>query len=116
MILDTNPIIDPAGYSQFSEEQVAASKAYDLCMSESRQLFASRGLTGRSNVVTWILIIPGNILAALLLGISWVVAILGVPRRTLALVLWLLTAVSIVAASLQFRYADTIELVGWITN
>ncbi len=116
VILDTDPIIDPVGYSQFSQAQVEASKAYDACMSASRALFASEGLTGRSNAVTWLLILPADILAALLIITSWIVALLGAPRWPVVAALSLLTVVSVVAASFQSRYADTIELVSWITN
>jgi hypothetical protein len=116
VILDTDPMIDPLGYNQFSEAEVQASKQYDACMSDSLALFASEGLTGRSEVLTWLLIIPADILAALLIGASWAVAVSAAPRRWVVAAMSVLTVGSLIAASFQFRYADTIELVSWITN
>lgn len=116
VILDTDPIIDPAGYSGFSDAQVEASKAYDACLSESLDLLSSQGLTGRGDVVTWLLIVPTDILAAFLIATGWAIAIAGGSRRSVVLAPAVLTVGSLGAMSFQLRYANTIELVGWLTN
>lgn len=116
VITNTSPIIDPAGYSLYSEAEVAASKAWEACMRESRELFASEGITTLSNSVYGPLIGLADLGAAILVFGGWTVGLSGGLRGRWLHALGILTALGLVAFSYQIRFLETIEVVSWIVD
>ena len=116
VITSTSPIIAPPGYSLHSEEDVAASKAWEACMAESRELFASEGITTLSSSLYWPLIGFADVVAASLVVAGWTVGVVARVRRQWLYGLGGLTLLGVVALSFQIRFSETIDLVSWIVD
>ena len=122
LILETDTIIAPEGYDLYSEEEVATSKAYDSCIRDSYALFEQQGVRDRAENVNWLLIGPAGFLATVLLIGGW---LLATPygnrtpesaRRFAAVFMVAATVVVILSIAIQVRYAQTVNLLMWITE
>lgn len=122
LILNTDTIIAPEGYDLYSDEEVATSKAYDACIRDSYALFEQRGVRGRAENVNWLLIGPAGFLATILLIGGWLLATPygsrtpEAARRLGVGVMGGATAVVILSIAIQVRYAQTVNLLMWITE
>ncbi len=122
LILNTDSVIAPEGYDLYSDEEVSISKAYDACIGDSYALFDERGVRDRAESVNWLLIGPAGFLATVLLIGGWLSATPygsrtpELARRFAVVFMGAATVVVLLSIAVQVRYAQTVNLLMWITE
>ncbi|MGH1489865.1 MAG: hypothetical protein ACRBK7_10810 [Acidimicrobiales bacterium] len=111
VITNTSRLIDPGGYSLYSDEEVAASKAFEACFAETRELFVNEGITTLSNSVYSPMLVTANVLAVVLVLAGWASGAAAPVHPRSFRVLGGLTVIGVAAVLFQVRHLETIRLV-----
>jgi hypothetical protein len=116
VLTDTNPIIDPASYSLYTDEEVAASKAYEACFAGTRELLANEGITRLTNSIYAPLLVLADVLAVVLVSVGWTAGAAAPLQRRWFRILGALTVIGFAAAILQLQHLETIRLITLIVD